>query len=386
MSNSSVKIAILCLPGLQSFLKDIVEHLNRKYDVLTCFDGDPQKISSVVNWADIVWIEWANELAVGLTNNPALLNEKYVICRLHRYEAFVDDFCLKIDWSRIDTLVFVGAFMESMLKARVKDLDQRVGRITTFPNGIDLDKMSFKDRKNGYDLAYVGYINYNKGPMLLLQAFKTLVQADDRYKLHIAGKIQNMHLDYYFTHMVDELNLTENIQFDGWIKDVNLWLQDKQYLVSSSVHESQGVGIMEAMACGIKPVIHNFVGASSIYPEKFIWNTIPEFVDHITKEAYDSAEYRKFVARRYSLVEQMQQIDELIAGIVKKNMSPVIVTDQERSGSALLESETVTENQDSGNPQGPPPTDKGHPRKMHQTRNACIGHGVQKRSDLPIHG
>ena len=43
MSNSSVKIAIICLPGLQSFLKDIVEHLSLKYEVVTCFDGDPQK-------------------------------------------------------------------------------------------------------------------------------------------------------------------------------------------------------------------------------------------------------------------------------------------------------------------------------------------------------
>ena len=34
-----------------------------------------------VDWADIVWLEWANELAIHATNNLPQIRNKKVICR-----------------------------------------------------------------------------------------------------------------------------------------------------------------------------------------------------------------------------------------------------------------------------------------------------------------
>ena len=48
MKTAKTKISIICLPGLQSFLKDIVAHLSRTYEVQTCIDRDPQKIAETV--------------------------------------------------------------------------------------------------------------------------------------------------------------------------------------------------------------------------------------------------------------------------------------------------------------------------------------------------
>ena len=42
------KIGVFCLPGLQSFLGDIVAYLNTKYDVRTCYSNNEQEIESVV--------------------------------------------------------------------------------------------------------------------------------------------------------------------------------------------------------------------------------------------------------------------------------------------------------------------------------------------------
>lgn len=91
-----------------------------------------------------------------------------------------------------------------------------------------------------------------------LQIMYELVKRDNRYKLYIAGKFQDDMLKMYWYYQVKEMKLDNNIIFDGWQSDIEEWLENKNYILSTSIHESFGYGIAEAMASGIKPVIHNF--------------------------------------------------------------------------------------------------------------------------------
>ncbi len=116
-------------------------------------------------------------------------------------------------------------------------------------------------------------------------------------------------------------DLESNIEFDGWIKDINSWLEDKHYIVCASVLEGHPVGLMEAMARGLKPLIHNFVGARGIYPDKYVWNTIPEFVRMAMEDNYDPAEYRKFIEINYNLEKQLDCIDKIIQRTCKVSIA-----------------------------------------------------------------
>lgn len=49
---SGLKIAVLCLPGLQSFLGDIVDFLNTEYEVQTCSSNNKTEIESAVHGAE----------------------------------------------------------------------------------------------------------------------------------------------------------------------------------------------------------------------------------------------------------------------------------------------------------------------------------------------
>ncbi|HID0781937.1 TPA: glycosyltransferase [Clostridium botulinum] len=89
-------------------------------------------------------------------------------------------------------------------------------KVYVIPNGIDLSKQEFKERKKGFNIAYVGYINFKKGPMLLLHAFKKIFDTDNRYKLHIAGTFDEERYRLYFNQMIKELGLEKNIIFYGW--------------------------------------------------------------------------------------------------------------------------------------------------------------------------
>jgi tetratricopeptide (TPR) repeat protein len=314
------KIAVLCLPGLESFLKDIVDFLKTRYEVRVCYSTTGQDIESAIMWSDIVWLEWANELTIKLTSHPTLLEGKHVICRLHSYEALAG-FATNINWKNICDLIFVAEHIKNIVLQQVPSLPDIVGNIHVVPNGIDMNKFSFKDRSRGRNLAYIGNVNFKKGPMLLLHAFRELVQKDDKYRLFVAGDFQDARYQLYFDQMIKEMGLEDNLRFDGWVKDINSWLGDKQYIVCTSILEGHPVGIMEAMTRGLKPLIHNFVGARGIYPEKYIWNTIPEFIDMATEDNYDSMEYRKFIETNYSLEKQLESIDTIITQMCKEGIS-----------------------------------------------------------------
>ncbi|GEM_PF-885499 len=350
LQNRMVKIAVLCLPGLQSFLEDIVEFLKTKYNVRTCYSNNSQEIESVVHWADIVWLEWANELTVSLTNHQTLLDGKHTICRLHSYEAFTG-FVGKINWGKISTVIFVADHIKNIVLQDYPGILDKVKNIHTIPNGINLNKFPLKERNTGYNLAYVAHINYKKGPMLLLHAFRELVQKDIKYRLFIAGDFQDIRYKLYFEQMIKEMDLKKNIQIDGWVQDVTHWLDDKHYIVSTSLLESQQLSICEAMASGIKPIIHNFVGARTIYPRQYLWNTIPEFVQMVSINNYDSKEYHNFIRENYSSDLQLIQISKIISEITKKinisdSLSPSLsyidnVTDLRLS---LYEKENISNN------------------------------------------
>ncbi|MCP4267817.1 MAG: glycosyltransferase [Candidatus Brocadiaceae bacterium] len=325
------KIAIVCQPGMESFLGDIVGFLKNGHEVKVCYSINIQEIDTTIKWADIVWLEWANELTINLTNHPEnILKDKHTICRLHSYETFAG-FAGKVNWQNINDLIFVAEHIKDIVIQQVPMLPQIVNSIHVIPNGINMDRFSFKERAKGKNLAFVGNINYKKGPMLLLHAFRELVQMDSEYKLFVAGTFQDTRYQLYFLQMMQEMELGKNVQFDGWIKDINAWLEDKQYIVCSSVLEGHPVGIMEAMARGLKPLIHNFVGAKGIYPDKYIWNTIPEFVSMATEDNYDPAEYRNFIESNYSLDKQSESIDTIISQMSKGDINHLDSVDKKIS-------------------------------------------------------
>ncbi len=318
---SKPKIAILCRPGFESFLGNIVNFLSAEYQVRKCYTTNSQELESAIIWSDIVWFEFANELAITLTNHPEkILKDKYTICRLHSYEAF-EGFAHKINWTNISDLIFVAQHIRNIVIQQVPNLPELVNNIHIVPNGIDLEKFSFKERARGKNIAFVGSLNSRKGPMLLLHAFRELVQRDSEYRLFMAGAVQDDRYPLYFSQMMQEMDMESNIKFDGWIEDINSWLEDKQYIVCTSVLEGHPVGLMEAMARGLKPIIHNFFGARNIYPDKYLWNTIPEFVRLAMEDNYDPAEYRRFIETNYTLEKQLDCINKIIRKTCNESMA-----------------------------------------------------------------
>lgn len=324
------KISFICMPGLDQFIDPIIEKLSNDYMVRKYIIRTEQDIINAIECTDIIFFEWANQSAVIGTNYiwEQGIKGKKVIVRLHSYEIFTS-FPKQINWSAVDKLIFVAPHIRDILKETIPDIEEKV-ETEVINNGVDIDKIPFKERKPGHNIAWVGYINYKKNPQMTLQILKKLssgilnhgiLTADPEYKIHIAGSYQDLRYKIYLEHMIEEMGLQDNIIFHGWIDDMEKFWEDKNYLLHTSIHEGHSLAITEAMARGIKPIIHNFRGAKELYSDYdsslgILFNTVKQAADRIMNKDYHSTWYRGWVVDKgWTLDNQIGQIKRILEDI-----------------------------------------------------------------------
>jgi hypothetical protein len=301
------KIAFFCGGDGMTFLDEIVGFARQRFNVRLYEGQAEEELYELMGWSDISWFEWCTNLAVIGSRMPKVCKN---IIRLHRYEAY-ERWPQEVNWNNIDTLITVGnEVTKRMLLCKVPDLESYTS-VVDVPNGVDLSRFKLIDRRRGKNIAFLANLRMVKNPAFILQCMQKLHYIDPEYHLFFAGRFQDDTLEQYLVHMIHVLKLEDVVHFDGWQQDVNSWLQDKHYIVSTSVIESQGMGIMEGMACGLKPVIHNFPGAGQIYPPEFLFNISEEFCEQILCDKYEPHRYREFVAEKYSLKNQLNKINEV---------------------------------------------------------------------------
>lgn len=309
------KLKIFVRQGFDQFLDDLIEGLNPFYNVERVVINALSQLEPAMQDADICWFEWCDELIMHASKLD-IARRKPIVCRLHRYEAFTD-IPGKVQWERVDALMLVTDHLISILRQTVPGIEDRV-QISVVNNGVAVEKINFTPRGPGYNVASVGYIHMRKNPVLLLQIMEKLVRFDSRYTLHVAGKFQDTLAHIYWEHAIREMGLEENIKFYGWQEDVTSWLADKNYLISTSIHESFGYSIAEAMSMGIKPIVHNFPFSTRIWPEQILFNTVDEAIGMITANVYSSQAYRNFIETNYSLFDQVTQVRKVLSALPKE--------------------------------------------------------------------
>ena len=292
----------------QKFLPDIYNFVGERFPVKFFESGDLKRMHDLMRWSDISWFEWCTEMAV--EGSKLLPKGCKNIVRLHAFEAY-ENWPSRVIWENIDVLILIGnSYIKEALLRQVPLLETRT-RVVTIPNGVNLQKFNFVSKPRGKNLACVGFLHAAKNSMFLLQCMQKLHYMDPQYKLFFAGVFQEQRLEQYIRHMIKELGLRDVVFFDGWQDDVGSWLEDKHYIVSASIAEGHPLGLLEGMACGLKPVIHRFPGADQIFPSEHLFNISEQFCQQVCDDRYEPEQYRRFVEERYSLKRQLNSIDKL---------------------------------------------------------------------------
>lgn len=246
-----------------------------------------------------------------------------VVSFLRSYEALEPGVIDGVEWQNVDGLIFVAPHVQSYATRAFPQLGAI--RQTVIEDAVDLTDFPFATRSaGGKRLGYVGYLNSKKGIPLLVQCLAAAVRLDPQYELHIAGVAQEPRIAHYFRHIVRAAGLTDHVHLHGWRDDVSAFLREVDFLVNTSPWEACPNAVIEAMAAGVKPLVHAWPGAAELFPPECIFATVEEFLEHLRSPEYDSSRYRALVSRRFSTDVQIPRLDAFIAEVTAAPATPLL--------------------------------------------------------------
>ena len=292
-----------------SFLAPLIPALRRHYEVRFISAGPGEALAAAIDWADIVWFEWCWDHAVWASRG-GLLCRKICLLRLHSIEALQTDYPARMDWRQIAQLITVSDDIAETLHDGFPLAPEPV----VIPNGIDMQRFApgqpERFRPDRFRVAWVGHLEPKKNPMLLLQIAHRLRSLDPRYTFHVAGAFTDLRTARYLRQMLPALGLGDGVMFDGQVADMPGWYADKGVLLSTSMYESFGLNIGEAMAVGAFPVVHAFPGADRLWPQECLFASVDHAIALIRSAR--TGLYRDWVAERYSLDRQIATVLRLL--------------------------------------------------------------------------
>jgi glycosyltransferase involved in cell wall biosynthesis len=290
-----------------SFLLPLLPALRRHYDVRFVSAPAGPSLAQAIADTDIVWLEWCWDHAVWATTS-GVLDGRPCILRLHSIEALQTDFPARVDWSQVHRLVLVGGDIAEVLTSRFPAIATAVPMVQ-IANGIDLARFA-PGAPERFRVGWVGHVEPKKNPALLLQIAHRLRRQDPRYTFHAAGAFTDLRTLRYLEQQIPALDLCGALRFDGPVADMPAWYADKGVLLSTSLYESFGMAIGEAMAVGAFPVVHGLPGAELLWPPECLFAAIDDGVALIRSAR--PGLYRDWVAERYSLAQQEAAVLRLL--------------------------------------------------------------------------
>ncbi|MGE5294669.1 MAG: hypothetical protein ACM3VT_07560 [Solirubrobacterales bacterium] len=307
--------------GEDGALADVCEFVEQRFKTEFCPGRDPQGMADVMRRHDIVWVDGGGEPAVEASRLATLGvgrcdategRTAKVIVSLRRSDVG-DRWVRQVRWENVSIVVQIGSSaVEEALVQQVPNIRNRT-RLAVVPNGINLSRYGLRRRERGKHLACLGCLTLEANPAFLIQCVQKLHYIDPGYKLFFSGAFENPGLEQYLRHMVRTLDLTSVVTFERNCGDLNSWLSDKHFTVASGIGEGQVESVLAGMACGLKPVIHNFPGAQRLFPQQYLFNIAEEFCAQVLSQDYQPEQYRRCVEERYPLDRQLKQVDGILA-------------------------------------------------------------------------
>jgi hypothetical protein len=136
---------------------------------------------------------------------------------------------------------------------------------------------------------------------------------DPQYRLFFSGPFESPSLEQYVRYMIQTLDLADVVFFEPHPGDLNGWLSDKHFVVAGGIGENQVEALLTGMACGLKPVIHNFPGAGRLFPTRYLFNIAEQFCEQVLSQDYEPESYRRFVQERCPLHEQLKTVNGILS-------------------------------------------------------------------------
>jgi glycosyltransferase involved in cell wall biosynthesis len=297
-TQTKINLTVCCAPGIDTFIHENIKRLSLYMKINTCVSNKQEDfIKSIIN-SNVVWLEWGNQLTKVLLSQANILQNKKIIVRIHGFEVY-DGLVEQINFSLVNDIVFVSAFMRDLFIKKNIPSAQNC-KLHVLHNGLDTKRFSYLPRADSQkNIAFLAYISYKNDPMVMIHAFSSLAKDHPNLKLHIGGAYQDSRYQLAIPHLLAKAGLSDRVVISEQVSNSEEWLKDKDYILCSSLIESQEMGLLEAMSRGLKPLIYNFPGSEDIYPLSYLWTTFDDLRERYTNPP-NPKDVSDFVAKYYS--------------------------------------------------------------------------------------
>lgn len=223
---------------------------------------------------DTVFCEWACENAVWHSHNKRPGSK--LIVRLHRFEAY-RDFPARVNWAAVDALIVVSDHFRDLM---VRQFGMDPARIHVLPQFIDWPQLRRpKLPQARFTLGLVGINPFaHKRFDRAIDFLAALRARDPRFGLAVRS-VMPWQIDWVwnkdaeerarfaqtFARVYSDPAVAGAIRFDPAGTDMEEWYRGVGTILSTSDSEGCHTSVMEGIASGCYPVVHDWPGARSLF-------------------------------------------------------------------------------------------------------------------------
>ncbi|RUV32105.1 glycosyltransferase family 1 protein [Mesorhizobium sp. M5C.F.Ca.IN.020.32.2.1] len=213
-------------------------------------------------------------------------------------------------------------------------------RIHMIPNGIDLPRKPHREPNADGSRRFIclGRLDPEKCLEHMIAAFAAL-PADAKAQLTILGDGQ---CRAALEEQAARLGLSGRVTFAGAVEDVFPFLWDADFYLSTSVSEGMSNALLEAMSCGVVPIVTDVSGASDIVEHECSGCVARSHVEYcgLLRRALGLSEAKrddmgeqavKTIAMRFSMERAAQEQMKLYAALLKEGTSSLRVQSVNRT-------------------------------------------------------
>lgn len=260
-------------------------------------------VSSMIS-PDIFFSMWCDKTLIKMSDCGIPI---YTYIR--HYELYAD-YIPRVNWKNVKGIFFCAKHIQDIVNnlygKHIKDIPQYL-----VPNWVDTDEFPFIRRERNDRIAMACYINRKKNLPLAIQILNHLPSTATIH--HVGNVVENFTI-YYINHLLKEMKMDKNFFFYRAIPPdrIPMFFNSCSYVLSTSIIEGCPMNILEGMACGLKPMVHNWIGAKDIFPEKWVYNDVEEARYVYDDHDWYPDEYRQFVIDHHN-PKLMDKIIEVIS-------------------------------------------------------------------------
>ncbi|HOQ03829.1 MAG TPA: hypothetical protein PKY88_01265 [Anaerohalosphaeraceae bacterium] len=287
----SKRTAVFLYAEQERRLEGLKDYLGLRYPIRLIVGGQPPAVPDEVYVRSIpIFVGIGRALLEGRDPHaPAIL--------FLDYEDLNHPALEQIDWMGIRALFVPSQAAAEQIRLRLGTLPSSMQVLSMGPS-VDPETIGFTERRKGKRLAAIGPWTAHQNPMFLLQCMQKLHYLDADMRLYLAGEFEDETIRAYVESMIETMGLDNAVILDGVPRSWARWLKDKHYILSTAVDGRAMPGVLQAMAAGLRPVVHQFPGVCEFVEKEFVFVLAEDFCRQILEGAYEPRRYREWVVNR----------------------------------------------------------------------------------------